>query len=161
MGLVVFDSVHGNTKAVAEAIAEQIKSDGHQTRVVNSSSDPSKPMEGDFMFIGSPTRFGTMTGHTKKFIKKLDLAVWGNKPICSFDSYGPVDEDKLAESKTSEKWIASGAAMKIHDMLKERGFNARLPVLRLAVTGMKGPLASGQIDEAKKYVHEFILSLGK
>jgi flavodoxin len=161
MGLVVYDSVHGNTKAIAEAIAEQIKADGHQARLVNISSDPSRPMEGDIMFIGSPTRYTTMTGHTKKFIKKLDPAVWGNKPICAFETYGPVEEGKLADSKTNEKWIGYGAAKKIHDLLKERGFNIRWPVLRLAVTGIKGPLAPGQIEEAKKYAHDFVASLGR
>jgi flavodoxin len=161
MGLVFYDSVHGNTKQVAEAIAEQIKADGHQARIINLSSDPAGTMEGDFMFIGSPTRYTTMTGHAKKFIKKLDPAAWGNKSICAFETYGPVEEGKLAESKAKEKWIAHGAAKKIQEMLKERGFNARTPVLRLAVTGLKGPLATGQIEEAKKYVHEFVLSLGK
>lgn len=29
-GVVAYDSVHGNTKQVAEAIAEQIRSEGHQ-----------------------------------------------------------------------------------------------------------------------------------
>jgi len=52
MGLVFYDSVHGNTKQVAEAIAEQIKTDGHQARIINLSSDPAGTMGGDFMFIG-------------------------------------------------------------------------------------------------------------
>lgn len=161
MGLVFYDSVHGNTKQVAEAITEQIKTDGDQARIINLSSDPAGTMEGDFMFIGSPTRYTTMTGHVKKFIKKLDQVAWGNKPICAFETYGPVEEGKLAESKTNEKWIAHGAAKKIQDMLKERGFNVHPPLLRLAVTGMKGPLGPGQIEEAKKHVHEFIGSLSK
>ncbi|MDD1769424.1 MAG: hypothetical protein LUQ55_05525 [Methanomassiliicoccales archaeon] len=161
MGLVFYDSVHGNTKQVAEAIAEQIKADGHQARIINLSGDSAGTMEGDFMFIGSPTRYTMMTGHVKKFLKRLDQAAWGNKPICAFETYGPVEEGKLAESKTNEKWISSGASKKIQDMLRDRGFNARAPALRLAVTGVKGPLAPGQIEEARKYTQEFIESLGK
>lgn len=158
-GVVVFDSVHGNSRAVAEAIAEQIEADGHDARLVNLSSDPSGPLSGEFMFIGSPTRYATMTGHTKKFLKKLDLASWGSKPIAVFETYGPVEPGKLAESKADEKWVAAGAAKKMHDMMKERGFNVRWPGLRLAVTGRKGPLAPGEIDEAKSYAHCFMESL--
>jgi len=161
MGLVFYDSVHGNTRQVAEAIAEQIKADGHQARIINLSSDSACTMQGDFMFIGSPTRYSTMTGHVKKFIKRLDQSIWGNKPICAFETYGPVEGGKVADSKANEKWIASGASKKTLDMLRDRGFNVRTPTLRLAVTGLKGPLAVGQIEEAKKYAHEFIDSIGK
>ncbi len=160
MGLVFYDSVHGNTRQVAEAIAEQIKADGHQARIINLSSDSACTMQGDFMFIGSPTRYSTMTGHVKKFLKRLDQSIWGGKPICAFETYGPVDEKKVADSKTDEKWISGGASRKILDVLRERGFNVRTPTLRLAVTGLKGPLASGQIEEAKRYSHDFIESLG-
>jgi flavodoxin len=57
-GIVVYDSVHGSTKAVAEAIAEQIASEGHQAQVIAVRQWAKGPLTGDFLFIGSPTRGG-------------------------------------------------------------------------------------------------------
>ena len=44
-GLVIYDSVYGNTKKVAEAIAEQIKLDGYDAEMVNLKESASPKIE--------------------------------------------------------------------------------------------------------------------
>ncbi len=80
-GIVVYDSYYGNTKRVAEAIAEQIKSEGHEAELRSVREDYPSPPQGDFMFVGSPNRMGGVTGRTKRYVKRLDRAVWKDKPV--------------------------------------------------------------------------------
>jgi flavodoxin len=62
-GIVAYDSVNGNTKLIAEAMAEQLKVDGHDVEIVFIKDSVPSPM-GDFMFVGSPTRGMKMTGRS-------------------------------------------------------------------------------------------------
>ena len=152
-GIVVFDSVFGNTREVAEAIGEQIRDDGHEVELIYLRESQGKAITGDFIFIGSPTRIGRMTGRTKRYIKKLSPDQWKGKPVVAFDTIMPLPKDE-AEKKKAAKWIEYGAAPRIHDYLKENGFDVRSPVLRVEVKDIKGPLSKGAIEKAKKYTHE-------
>lgn len=156
-GLVAFDSYYGNTKMVAAAIAEQIKADGHEAELVNLREGIPKKYSADFMFVGSPTRIGKMTGKTKKFIKKIDRSSWGDKPIVAFDTYMKAKD----ASERMQRWTEYGAGYMIHDMLKEIGFSVRSPPLKCLVNDVKGPLADDALEEARKYAHEFVASLQK
>jgi flavodoxin len=53
-GIVAYDSVHGNTKQVAEAIAEEIRAAGHEVELIFLKESESNVAQGDFLFIGSP-----------------------------------------------------------------------------------------------------------
>ena len=88
-GIVAYDSVHGNTKQVAEAIAEQIRSEGHQVELLSVKEGSRSAVVGDFMFIGSPTRAGRMTREAKGFVENLKSDDWKDKPIVTFDTVGP------------------------------------------------------------------------
>jgi flavodoxin len=157
-GVVVYDSVYGNTKMVAEAIAEQIRAEGHEAELVGLREGGKKEVSGDFLFIGSPTRMGKMTRRSSKFVKKMDHEMWKGKPIVAFDTILTLPEDE-EERKKALKWTEYGAAPRLHDLAKERGLNARDPVLRVHVSGMKGPLVPTALEEAKKYTHDFLGTL--
>ena len=148
-GLIVFDSYFGNTKLVAEAIGEQIRADGHEAVVVSARDGRPWELTGDFLFVGSPTRFGKPSRRIRKFIKKLEVQLWSSKPMAAFDTY---------MAGTPNDPIASYF---IHDKLKEKGFNVRSPPLMCLVTASEGPLADGALDSARQYTHEFLLTFGK
>lgn len=162
-GIVAYDSVYGNTKKVAETIAEQIRAEGHEAELRNVREKYPSPPQGDFMFIGSPTRMAKMTGKTKRFVKKLDVAAWKDKPIVAFDTILPMPAEGADEKEKAraQKWIVNGAAPKLRDLAKARGLNAREQVLRVTVKETKGPLVDNAIEDTKKFVHEFVTSLKK
>lgn len=149
-GLVVYDSVYGNTEEVAKAIADEIKVLGHQAElwVLRERGIPDK-IDADFIFVGSPTRMHNMTRRAKRLIKDLDPKNLGGRPISFFDTE--------AESVV----VANGpsAAQRMHDLAKLRGLNVREPVLKCGVVGPKGPLSPDATDKARKSVRDFIATL--
>jgi len=143
---------------IAEAFAEQIRSEGHEVKLINLHEKVEIPSGGDFILVGSPTRMARMTRRAKKFVRKLDISVWEGKPIAAFDTKSPLPTDPK-ELEEAKKWIVDGAGPKLQRMIKERGLNPYPEVLRYTVTNVKGPLADGSIEAAKKQAHDFIASM--
>ncbi len=153
-GLVVYDTVYGNTKLIAESIAEQIRAEGHTVDLRSAREGIPDEVAADFAFVGSPTRMAKMTRRAKKSVKVLAKGGWGDRPIFLFDTV-MVDVDK-----EGGKWSGK-AADKLHDLAKESGLRPRSPVLHIEVTGMKGPLASDATEKARAYVRDALASVGK
>lgn len=155
-GIVVYDSVYGNTKKVAEAIAHQIEKDGHEVQLISVKDNP-KSLVGDFMFLGSPTRMFKMTSEAKDFVKKMKSLGWKDQPVIFFDTMMGVPEDM--EERNKGKWTKSGAAPKLRDHAKDMGINAHEKVLHIGVTALKGPLVSTASDESAKFAHEVLIKM--
>ena len=161
-GIVAYDSYYGNTKKVAEAILEQIRADGHEGEIRSVREDfPTSP-QGDFLLVGSPNRMGRVTGRTKRFVKKLDLAAWKDKPIAVFTTVAlmPKADATEKQKKSAERWVL-GAAPKLRDMAKARGLNAVDKILYVEVKDAKGPLVDTGVEQTKQFAHEFLQSIRK
>ena len=157
-GIVAYDSVYGNTEQVARAIAEQVKSDGHEVELMSLKGGGTKPVTGDFMFLGSPTRVGRPTGAAKDFVNNLSVDQWRNKPIVIFDTVGPLPKDDEKRKVWLER-IEKSAASRLRDLASERGLTIHPVLLHLAVTGFKGPLAPDSLDRAREFTHNFVTTL--
>lgn len=161
-GLVAYDSYFGNTKRVAEAIAEQIKADGHEAELRSVREKYSSPPQGDFLFVGSPVRIAKVTRRARKFVKKLDAEAWRNKPVAIFVTVLPSSPNETDPKKKAqaEKWVLMPGP-KFRDMARARGLNVVDKVLMAGVKDMKGPLADNAVEMAKQYAHEFMETLKK
>lgn len=161
-GIVAYDTYYGNTKRVAEAIAEQIKADGHGVEMRSVREKYPSPPQGDFLFVGSPNRMAKVSGKTKRFVKKLDVDAWRSKPIAVFVTVlpGPVDEPDEKKKAKADKWVFQ-AGPKLRDLAKARGLNVVDKILHVTVKDMKGPLADNAIEVTKQYTHEFVETLKK
>ena len=147
-GLVIYDSIYGNTKAVAEMIAEGIRAEGHEAIIQSAKDDLHEKLDLDLILIGSPTRMGRMTGPSKKLMKKLSKSSW-TKPVGFFDTVMP----GVVEKK------GSTAAQRLYDLAKDEGLDAHAPVFHATVTGMRGPLQGDTADTVKAFVREFLASM--
>lgn len=154
-GIVAFDSQYGNTKRVAEAIAEELRAQGQEVEVIDLGRKIPRGAKADFAFIGSPTRMKRMTGRTKRFIKRLRSEDWTDRPIVAFDTVLklPSDPQKQEEAR---KWTENGAGPKIKALAAERGFRVHDEVLRAEVMGIKGPLAPETLDHSREFARRFI-----
>lgn len=155
-GIIVYDTSTGNTKKIAEVIAETLRESGIETESFYLK-DVKKLSGGEYNFLvlGSPTRFGTMSFAMKSFLGKVKAEEWVNKPFAAFDTENPENVEKsLAENKN---W---SAAEKIAEKLKEKKMNQVLPVHKALVESkLKGMLLDGEIDKAKAYAKQLAAKL--
>ena len=79
--VIVFDTVHGSTGEVAEAIAEEVRSGGDEAEVVDLRASMPLDLSGDLMFVGSPTRAGRMTKRTAEFLRDFVSGPWRGRRI--------------------------------------------------------------------------------
>jgi menaquinone-dependent protoporphyrinogen IX oxidase len=154
-GIVVYDTSYGNTKKIAETIADTLKESGIEVDLFDVKNV--KKLSGkdyDFFVLGSPTKFGTMSFTMKFFLGKVRTEEWVNKPFAAFDTENPENVEKSRIE--NKEW---SAAEKIAEKLREKNMNQLLPVLKALVEGMKGPLKEGEIQRAKDYASELATKL--
>ena len=154
-GIVVFDTSYGNTKAVAEAISETLNESGIEVNAFHVKDVKNlSPKDHNFLILGSPTRFGTMSFAIRGFLGKVKSEEWSNKPFAAFDTENPENIERArAENK---EW---SAAEKIAAKLRDKKMNQLLLVLKAVVLGQKGPLQEGEIERTKDYARERAVKL--
>jgi menaquinone-dependent protoporphyrinogen IX oxidase len=156
-GIVIFDTSYGNTRAIAEAISETLKESGIEVDTFYVK-DVKKMSAKDYNFLvlGSPTKFGTMSFAVKGFLGKVKSKEWMNKPFAAFDTENP---ENIERARIENKELS--AAEKIAAKLRDKKMNQLLPVLKAVVLGWKGPLQEGEIKRAKEYAGELAIELKK
>jgi menaquinone-dependent protoporphyrinogen IX oxidase len=154
-GIVVYDTSYGNTKKIAETITETLKESGIEADLFYvKDAKKLSAKDYDFLVLGSPTKFGTMSFAVRGFLDKVKSEEWVNKPFAAFDTENPENIERAqAENK---EW---SAAEKIAERLREKKMNQLLPVLKAVVLGQKGPLIEGEIERTKDYARELAIKL--
>jgi flavodoxin I len=154
-GIIIYDTSYGNTQKIAETIAEGLKAAEIDTDLFYVKKV--KKLNGneyDFLVLGSPTKFGTMSFAVKSFLGKIKSEEWQNKPFAAFDTENP---ENIEKSKAENKnW---SAAEKIAEKLKEKPMKQLLPVLKALVLDWKGPLVEGEIERTKNYTKDLAKEL--
>ncbi|TRO45212.1 FprA family A-type flavoprotein [Candidatus Bathyarchaeota archaeon] len=154
-GIIVYDTSYGNTKAIADALSETLNESGVDVDLFYVK-DVKKlsAKDYDFLVLGSPTKFGTMSFAIRFFLGKVKTEDWANKPFAAFDTENP---ENIERARTENKeW---SAAEKISERLREKKMNQLLPVLKAQVLGQKGPLLEGEIVRTKDYGRELVAKL--
>jgi menaquinone-dependent protoporphyrinogen IX oxidase len=153
--LVIYDTTHGNTKKIAETIAETLSENRIDTDCLNLKEAKKLGLSNyDLIVIGSPTKFGTMTFAMKSYIAKLNAEDWNNTPFAAFDTENP---ENIVHSRVENKnW---SAAEKISEKLKEKSLRQISPVLKAQVHDWKGPLLDGEIERTKAYASDLAIQL--
>jgi menaquinone-dependent protoporphyrinogen IX oxidase len=155
-GIIIYDTSSGNTKKIAEAIAETLKESGIESDLFYvKDAKKLNAKDYDFLILGSPTRFGTMSLAVKSFLGKVKTEEWMTKPFAAFDTENPENVEK---SRTENKnW---SAAEKIAENLREKKMNQLLPVLKALVESkLKGTILEGEVDRAKDYAKQLATNL--
>ena len=139
--IVIYESKYGNTRLVAETIAGGMAQVTGTEAVLAEVNDVDLNRIGDFnvIIIGSPNHMGRATKSTGKFIDKLGKLNLEEKRGAVFDTYMARDFEKAV--KKMEKQIAE----------KAPGLKLVAPGLSVRVTGMKGPVAGGELPKCKEF----------
>jgi len=155
-GLVAFDSYHGNGALVAGAIADELRAVGHEVVLVALHRE--KPGKDDldaaeFLVLGGPTRMKHISRRAMSFAKRVDPGVWAARPALVYDTYGPLDPDP--SKNEGNVWLYPGGVAELRERLEDKGLRVAPIELRCLVTGMKGPLADGALDDARAAARAF------
>lgn len=139
--IVVYDSLFGNTKMVAESIIEGMK------QVLKVDATLGKPKEidlnrlaeYDIILVGSPNHVGGATMGIRRFIGKLGKISLEGKLAAVFDTYAAKDFEKAA--KKMEKQIGE----------KVPGLKLAASGLSIRVKGMRGPIVDGELPKCREF----------
>ena len=139
--LIVYDSQFGNTEKVAKAIAVALglKEDIHVLRVNTVKAEDTKGL--DILIVGSPIHAWGPTKSIKSFMKSLRPEILSGVRAAAFDTGYP-------------SRIAGSAAKSIEKALSKAGCSIVVPARKFIVTGNKGPLADGELDNAAAWAKE-------
>ena len=138
---IVYDTKYGNTKLVAEKIAEGIReSKGIETEVNDVKEVDLKKITGsDAILIGAPNHMGNPSRTIMKFIDQLSKLELKPKGVAVFDTHMGKDFEK--------------AAKKMENRLREKvpALKLMTPGLSIRVDDMKGPITEGDLPKAIEF----------
>ena len=139
--IVVYESKYGNTKRVAEAIAEGMREVPGVEAVLNEVKEVklNKLTGFDAIVVGTPNHMGGATKSIRKFIDEIGKLNLEGKLAAVFDTYIGKDFEK--------------AVKKMEKQIKEKvpGLELAAPGLSIKVEGMKGPISEGELPKSKEF----------
>lgn len=151
--VVVYESLWGNTAAVARAIAEGI---GPDARALSTAEARGAAIEGaDLVVAGSPLLgFSLPTEAMRDGIRTQPAGPKADLSAPSMRSWLeglPAGAGRSASFETRIWWSPGSAAKTIAQMLAAKGYASAAKPARFVVTGKYGPLKDGELDRARAW----------
>lgn len=148
--VIIYDSIFGNTAAIAKAIAAALEAKG-PVRLVSASDAKGLSLEdADLLVVGSPTRGFRPTPAIDEIIAGLDAPAGRRLHAAVFDTR--LDAEQIHPAPL--RWVVNAggyAAQRIAQALRERGFEVMGAEGDFMVTGTEGPLKPGELERAGKW----------
>ena len=158
--LIVVESVFGNTRAVADAVAGGLAT-GMQVEVVDVGTPGTADNGVDLLIVGGPTH---AHGMTRPGTRKGALAQAG-RPGAGTTGAGPGLREWLAALDAGghrpaaafdtrfdkPRWLVGSAARGAARLLRRKGFRLAAPPESFYVMDTKGPLADGELARARAW----------
>ena len=134
--LIVYDSVHGNTEQIAQAIGDAIAGEVHVLRP--TQVDPSELRSFDLVIVGAPTYGGRPRQPIQDFLRQVPASGLQGVGVAAFDTRIPA------------KWVRifGFAAPKIARRLEKLGGTLVGLAEGFFVRDTEGPLVEGELERA-------------
>jgi len=140
---VVYDSKYGNTKRVAEKIAEGLReNEGIEvTLMYVKDANLQQIAASDALVIGAPNHMGKPSRTITQFIDKLPTLNIKARWITVFDTYFAREKNRAKAMRKMEKHVT------------EKLPHVKLisPGLSVMVHGVMGPIAEGELDKSIEF----------
>jgi len=161
--IVVYESLWGNTAAVAKAIAEGI---GSGTQALSTAEATAAAVAGaDLLVVGSPVFGFSMPGDMILKSIKTNQAQYKKAPDLSQPSMSswlsklPRGSGRGAAFETRIWWSPRGATGGIENGLARAGYARLAKPMRFIVEGAEGPLRDCELEKAKAWGVELAQAL--
>jgi flavodoxin len=154
--MVVYDSVHGNTQKVAEAVAQALGAPEEVEVQRVTEVEPSQLAGLDILVVGAPTHAFQPTPAAKKFLRSIPAGALKGVEVAAFDTR--ISEED-ADSGIFSFFVRffGYAAKPIADGLKRKGGRLALPPEGFFVKGTEGPLKPGELERASEWARSMMV----
>ncbi len=150
--LIVYDSLYGNTKKIAETIGQNISGEVKILPVKDVESSAFAPI--NLLIVGSPTHAGRPTENVKKFLQNISDNFLKDKYVAAFDTRASsLDQSWFVKMLIN---VLGYAAIHIQKKLLQKGGVAIIEPTGFMVKGKEGPLEDGELARAEKWGRELI-----
>mgnify|MGYP006289734219 CR=1 FL=1 len=149
--MVVYDSVHGNTEQVAQAMARALGSPGDAEARRVTEVDPEELRNLDALVVGAPTHAFQPSPAAKRFLKGIPAGGLAGVKVAAFDT-------RISEADTDSAILSfmiklfGYAAKPMADRLKKKGGDLALTPEGFFVEDTEGPLKEGELKRAAAWV---------
>jgi flavodoxin len=154
--LVVYESMYGNTRAIAEAIAGGI-GPAAEVEIVEVSQAPQELPPGvDLVVVGAPTHAHGLSRpqsrqsaaqHGPIVSRGIGVREWIEGLTPSAGVRAAAFDTRFAKAR----WITGSAAITIRKMVRRRGFAGDVPTESFFVDHSLGPLHDGELRRAREW----------
>ena len=152
--IILYDSLFGNTKKIAEVIADTAAS-LHKTRLINADEVVFKDLKGvDLLIVGSPTQGGRPKQTLQLFLDQLAPGSLKGIGVAAFDTRF-LEKNLNFVLRLLVRTIGY-AAPKIETALVNRGGRLLVPSMGFIVEGKSGPLAKGELERARLWTKQLV-----
>ena len=146
---IIYDSKYGNTKQLAEFIADSIRSSGHEVRLYRTRRSKAKDLlafEPEALLVGGPTHMGGPARALGKYLKKIGKKI-KKRPSVEIKKTGIFNcyVENIVCDKIKDKISDCFPDIKIYEKF-----------LPIKVGGMKGPLLNNWKDQARFFIDGFL-----
>ncbi|MEV4471868.1 flavodoxin domain-containing protein [Nonomuraea sp. NPDC049504] len=163
--LVVYESMFGNTKQIAEAVAEGLAT-RLRTEVVEVGSAPAKAgPEVGLLVVGGPThafamsRSSTRRSAAQQTTQPLISRGAGVREWLSALATASAEVCSAAfDTRVAKPRVPGSAARGIARRLRRLGVRVVAPAQSFYVTGTEGPLAAGELERARQWGESLVAS---
>jgi flavodoxin I len=142
--LVVYDSLYGNTKAIAQAIGDALPGEVEVLPVGEANASGLKSY--DLLVVGAPTHAARPSPNMQQFLDEIQSPALEGISVAGFDT------------RMTNRLITlfGTAAPKIAKVLEEKGGTLAGKPEGFYVTGGEGPLKDGEVERAAAWAHGLI-----
>jgi flavorubredoxin len=160
--LVVYESMFGNTEAVARCIAEAVRRHGAEPTVVDARSAPRRlGHDVSLVLVGAPTHaFGMPRRSTRAAAR--DQGATGDVDYGIREWLGDLERPNRPvraacfDTRIRKPFLPGSAAHKMSRRLRRLGFDVAHPV-SFTVTATPGPLAPGELEKAGQWISALLV----
>jgi hypothetical protein len=161
--IVVYESLWGNTAAIARAIAEGI---GPNARALSTAEAAGAALaDADLIVAGAPVHAFSLPTDRSRRSAGQNAARAPVPPDLSHPSMRawlgalPAGRGRSAAFETAFKWSPSGATGAIGRALQRAGYRPAAKGRRFVIGGSYGPLRAGEVERARAWGAELARAL--
>ncbi len=154
--LIVYDSAFGNTKQVAEAMADALKSKA-EVNLIFVKDFSAADLDGIALLIaGSPTQKFTMLPAMKQCLNSLPSNALKGLNVAAFDTR--ITEEEVNRIKILKFFVTifGYAAEKIGKKLEKKGGRLLSAPKAFYVGGTEGPLLEKELEKAAQWAKSLL-----